>query len=313
MTTLVFLEHHEGELPEALARRALEGGLARRRRSPARSSAPASSSWPRRRARTARGRSTSPTTPGSRRRCRSRASTCSRSSSRDEGFDTVLFGAVGARRRRRRRPRGAARRGPELGPRPTSRCSDGRLVGKRPALPGLGLRRRRLDVRAAHRALPHRRVRRGRDRRHGAGREARRRAPGLLDARAMVEQAHEETSGPSIEDADVIVAGGRGPRRPGELRARRGAREGARRRRRRDARGRRRGLVPVRDAGRPDGQDRLAEALRRRAASRARSSTRSACRASGDDRRDQQGPERADLRVLATSASSATCTRSSRS
>ena len=26
----------------------------------------------------------------------------------------------------------------------------------------------------------------------------------------MVEQAHEETSGPSIEDADVIVAGGRG-------------------------------------------------------------------------------------------------------
>jgi electron transfer flavoprotein alpha subunit len=30
----------------------------------------------------------------------------------------------------------------------------------------------------------------------------------------MVEQAHEETSGPSIEDADVIVAGGRGLGRP---------------------------------------------------------------------------------------------------
>ena len=29
-------------------------------------------------------------------------------------------------------------------------------------------------------------------------------------AAQMVEQAHEETSGPSIEDADVIVAGGRG-------------------------------------------------------------------------------------------------------
>ena len=29
-------------------------------------------------------------------------------------------------------------------------------------------------------------------------------------AARMVEQAHEETSGPSIEDADVIVAGGRG-------------------------------------------------------------------------------------------------------
>ena len=69
------------------------------------------------------------------------------------------------------------------------------------------------------------------------------------------------------------------PRRPGELHARRGAGEGARRRGRRDARGRRRGLVPVLDAGRPDRQDRLAEALRRRAGSPARSSTRSACRA----------------------------------
>ncbi len=29
-------------------------------------------------------------------------------------------------------------------------------------------------------------------------------------AAVMVDQAHEETSGPSIEDADVIVAGGRG-------------------------------------------------------------------------------------------------------
>ena len=34
----------------------------------------------------------------------------------------------------------------------------------------------------------------------------------------MVEQAHAEESGPSIEDANVIVAGGR-PRRAGEVRA----------------------------------------------------------------------------------------------
>ena len=39
----------------------------------------------------------------------------------------------------------------------------------------------------------------------------RRHAAGLLDRCAeMVEQAHEQASGPSIEDADVIVAGGRG-------------------------------------------------------------------------------------------------------
>src|SRR5207247_10747712 len=30
-------------------------------------------------------------------------------------------------------------------------------------------------------------------------------------AAEMTEQAHEESEGPSIEDADVIVAGGRGP------------------------------------------------------------------------------------------------------
>ena len=33
-------------------------------------------------------------------------------------------------------------------------------------------------------------------------------------AARMVEQAHEQASGPSIEDADVIVAGGRGPAHP---------------------------------------------------------------------------------------------------
>ena len=45
---------------------------------------------------------------------------------------------------------------------------DGELVGKRPALAGLRLRRRRLEVGAAHRALPRRLVRRGADRRRRA-------------------------------------------------------------------------------------------------------------------------------------------------
>ena len=131
-------------------------------------------------------------------------------------------------------------------------------------------------------------------------------------AATMVEQAHEESEGPSIEDADVIVAGGRGLGEPGELRARRGAREGARRRGRGDARGRRRGLVPVRDAGRPDRQDGRAEALRRvrhlgrdpaqgRDAELGRRSSRSTRTRT---RRSSSSP---------TSASSATCTRSSRS
>jgi electron transfer flavoprotein alpha subunit len=79
----------------------------------------------------------------------------------------------------------------------------------------------------------------------------------------MVEQAHEESEGPSIEDADVIVAGGRGLGGPEDFalveelaKALGGAVA-------RHARGRRRGLVPVLGAGRPDRQDRLAEALRR--------------------------------------------------
>ena len=60
----------------------------------------------------------------------------------------------------------------------------------------------------------------------------------------MVEQAHAEESGPSIEDADVIVAGGRGLGEPEKFGARRGPGQGARRRSRRDARRSTR-LVPV--------------------------------------------------------------------
>ena len=50
----------------------------------------------------------------------------------EEGFDTVLFAGVGARRRRGGGARRAAGRGAELGPR--HRREDGKLVGKRPAL-----------------------------------------------------------------------------------------------------------------------------------------------------------------------------------
>ena len=82
-------------------------------------------------------------------------------------------------------------------------------------------------------------------------------------AAQMVEQAHEQASGPSIEDADVIVAGGRGLGAPEgfklaeDLAAALGGAVAATRAVV-DA-----GWYPVRDAGRADGQVRLAEALHR--------------------------------------------------
>ena len=88
--TLVFLEHHEG----VDRRRARSACSRRRRRSAAssrrRSSAPTCASSP---SAGAYGAATVWVADDARsqRRCRSRASTCSRSSSRDEGFDTVLF------------------------------------------------------------------------------------------------------------------------------------------------------------------------------------------------------------------------------
>src|SRR5439155_1109596 len=85
-------------------------------------------------------------------------------------------------------------------------------------------------------------------------------------------------------------------RRPRAVRAGRGPRARARRRRRGDARGRRRRLVPVLGAGRPDRSHGLAEALRGlRNLGRDPAQGRDAGRR--DDRRDQQGHERADLRV----------------
>ena len=114
---------------------------------------------------------------------------------------------------------------------------------------------------------------------------------------ALIGQTAEASSGPSIEDADIIVAGGRGPRLPRGVHAARGARRRARRRRRRDAGGRRRGLVPVLDAGRTDRQVGLAEALHRLRDLR-RDPAQGRHAGIRDDRRDQQGPERADLRLL---------------
>ncbi len=299
MSTLVFLEHHDGELQKGSLGVLVEGRAARRRRRRRWSSARASTDWPPRPASTARRRSTSPTTPRSRRRCRSRASTRSRSSSRDTGFDNVLFAAVGARRRRRRRPGGAARRRAQLGPRRPRAPQDGALVGKRPALgdsvlvdvgwtstPRLAL------VRSGS-------VRPGRSRRRRGGGRARSTAE-LEDfslAAEMVEQAHEESSGPSIEDADVIVAGGRGLGEPGE------ASRSSRSSRRRSA-ARSRATRAVVDAGwypyatqvGQTGKTRLAEALHRLRDLR-RDPAQGRHAGLGHDRRDQQGPERADLRV----------------
>ena len=112
----------------------------------------------------------------------------------------------------------------------------------------------------------------------------------------LVDHLQEESSGPSIEDADVIVAGGRGLGGPEGFSIVRGARSGARRRGRRDARRRGRRLVPVLGPGRADRQDRLAEALHRARHLR-RDPAQGRDAGLGHDRRDQQGPERADLRL----------------
>ncbi len=113
----------------------------------------------------------------------------------------------------------------------------------------------------------------------------------------LVEQTQEESSGPSIEDADIIVAGGRGLGSPEgfslleELAAALGGAVAATRAVV-DA-----GWYPVLDTGRADGEDGLAEALHRvRHLGRDPAQGRDA--GLGHDRRDQQGSERAHLRLL---------------
>ena len=97
----------------------------------------------------------------------------------------------------------------------------------------------------------------------------------------MVEQAHEESQGPSIEDADVIVAGRRGLGGPEDF-ARRGSRQGARRSSRRDPRSRR-WTGTCTPPSRPDRKDRLAQAHRVRHLRR--DPAQGPAQGSGDDRR----------------------------
>ena len=129
----------------------------------------------------------------------------------------------------------------------------------------------------------------------------------------MLEQAHAEQTGPSIEDADVIVAGGRGLGEPGELRS--------------SARSSRKALGgavgatrAVVDAGwypysAQVGQTgktvapKLYIALGISGAIQHKVGMQS----SGHDRRDQQGPERADLRVRRPRRRRRRARRSSRS
>src|SRR5215208_1066840 len=194
------------------------------------------------------------------------------------------------------RPVGATWRRAQLGPhrpRPGEREPGRQEAGAR----GLGLRRRRLERRAPARADPRRHVRTETDGRGGGGRGVRRRVRGLLapgdDGRA----------GARRERGPVDRGRGRHRRRRArarlarQLQARRGARTGAGRRSSRDPCGGRRGLVPVRHPGRADGEDGVTEALCRlwdlgRDPAQGRDAER------GDDRRDQQGSERAHLRVL---------------
>ena len=102
-----------------------------------------------------------------------------------------------------------------------------------------------------------------------------------------------------IEGADILVAGGRGLGKAEGFELAEALAEafGGNSRRRRDPRGRRRRLVPVRGPDRPDRQDRVAEAV-----SRGRDLRRDPAQGRdavlGEHRRDQQGRQRADLRVL---------------
>ena len=89
------------------------------------------------------------------------------------------------------------------------------------------------------------------------------RAAGALAGRRDGRAGARRGERPSIEDANVIVAGGRGLGEPEKFALVEEPREGARRRRRRDARRGRRRLVSLRGPGRPDGQVGLADALRR--------------------------------------------------
>ena len=212
MATLVFLRAPRRGASEGLARRALEGGLARRRRRRRRARR-RGRARARRRGRhvTAPRRSTSPRTPRSTRRCRSRASTCSRRSSPTAATtpcssrNSVLAADVAAglaarldaglnwdladlerRRRRARRQAARARRTPS-----TSTSAGARSRGSRSSAPAPSTRRRPAAARP----------------RSSRSRSS---SPSTRAARRIVDQQLEESTGPSIEDAEIVVAGGRG-------------------------------------------------------------------------------------------------------
>ena len=114
----------------------------------------------------------------------------------------------------------------------------------------------------------------------------------------MITRGEQRGADVDIEAADVLIGGGRGLGSAEGFDACEEPRRCVRQRRRsRDPRGRRRGLVPVRCPDRPDRQNGRAEAvpggrcLRRHPAQGRNDELR-------DDRRDQQGRERSDLRVL---------------
>ena len=312
--TLVFLEHHDGELQKGalgvLSKAASLGeaagvvvgagaGAARRARRRSHGAAQvyvADGAG-------ARGAAAA----AARRRARARSS--QRRRLRHRALRTV-----GARRRRRRRARGAARRRPQLGSRPTSATTDGQLVGMRPALGDTVY----VDVgwrsTPRARALPLRQLRAGRDGRRGA-----RSSTSTAELRDVLDRRRRSRGTTLEEQAGPVDRGRRRDRRrrprarrPGGLRAARGAREGARRRGRGDARGRRRRLVPVPDPGRPDGEDGLAEALHRLRHLRRDPAQGRACRARARSSPSTRIRTRRSS-SSATSASSATSTRSSRS
>ena len=293
MTTLVFLETHDGEPTKGglgvLSKAAALGGEVAGRARDGRPDAAAKAG-----AHGATRSSSSRTTP-SPRRSRNHAWTRSRRSWPSPARRTFSLrppcsgrhrlGTGRAPRRRtqlglHRPPRGRRRARRQCALRSATRCSS-RWAGRR--------RRASALVRSGTFDPDESRRHRGGARRVGD-------VPGLLDAGAARRPSAGEISGPSIEDADVIVAGGRGLGGPGGLLDVRGARSGARRRRRRDARRRGCRLVPVLGPGRADGQDRLAEALHRARHLR-RDPAQGRDAGGGDDRRDQQGSERPYLRL----------------
>ena len=238
-------------------------------------------------------------TTRSTRRCRARASTCSAELVRSQRLRHHPVLQLGARRRRRRRTGRAPRRRHQLGSRrPRSSATASRSASSRcsrircsPKSAGGHRNGSRCSVRVRSNRCRRRPSERLRSRRWSSPSPSTTMAATIVMARTL-----RTDEGPSLADADVIVAGGIGlgsdegfdlaeqladrPRRRGRSNPRRGLQ----------------GLVPGVGADRPDRHDGLAQALRR-----ARDLRRGAAQGRHaeleDDRRDQQGPARADLRV----------------